>query len=261
MTSAPERAPAQPHRGVVVAAVLLVVVVIGTGAVQLFSQVARGTVESSRVLRPLAERLTVDSAIGDVTVVPSTDGQVHVHTVVRHGLGQPVLVQESTPSGVRLDVDCNEMLPSHCDVTSTVELPPAFELVVNGTAGDVTARGLTGPIRVDREGGDIALFDTTGPVDVTTTWGEITARGMRSDTVRAESRTGDVRLELLDPPQTVQVNAQAGEVDVEVPAEADYRVSVWTRWGEESVGVPVDPASPRMITVDGDSGDIRLHTR
>jgi hypothetical protein len=244
---------------VLAAAVLLVVVVIGTGAVELLSQIVSGTIESNSVLTPLADRFTVDTD-ADLTVVPSTDGQVRVHTLVRHGLAQPDLVQESTPAGVRLDVDCNEMLVSSCEVEYTVELPPSFELVVTGMAGDVTARGLTGPVRVDRETGDIALFDVTGPVDVTSIWGEITAMGLGSDTVRAESRTGDVRLELLEPPQSVQVDANSGEVDVAVPAGASYRVSAWTRSGERAVTVPVDPSSPRMITVDGGSGDVRLRT-
>ena len=258
---APPRAtaPAHPRRGVVAAAVLLVVVVIGTGAVQLFSQIVSGTIESTSVLTPLADRFTVDTD-ADLTVVPSTDGQVRVHTVVRHGLGQPDLVEESTPAGVRLDVRCNAMLTSRCDVAYTVELPPSFEVVVSGMTGDVTARGLTGPVRIDRGSGDIALFDVNGPVDVTSITGEITAMGLGSDTVRAESITGDVRLELLQPPQSVQVDATSGEVDVIVPAGAGYRVSAWTRSGERAVTVPVDPSSPRMITVDGGSGDVRLHT-
>jgi hypothetical protein len=76
----------------------------------------------------------------------------------------------------------------------------------------------------------------------------------------AESISGDVRLELLAPPQSVQVDAARGEVDVIVPAGASYRVSAWTRSGERAMTVPVDPSSPRMITVDGGSGDVRLHT-
>ena len=78
--------------------------------------------------------------------------------------------------------------------------------------------------------------------------------------MRAETLTGDVRLELLEPPQAVQVDAQYGDVDVAVPAGVGYRVSAGTRSGERSVSVPVDPGSDRTITVDGGTGDVRLHT-
>jgi DUF4097 and DUF4098 domain-containing protein YvlB len=101
----------------------------------------------------------------------------------------------------------------------------------------------------------------TGPVDVTSTSGEITALGLRSDTVRAETLTGDIRLELLEPAQAVQVDAQYGEVDVAVPAGVGYHVSAWTNSGRRSMSVPVDPGSDRTITVDGGTGDVRLHTR
>ncbi|OLT22282.1 hypothetical protein BJF78_07820 [Pseudonocardia sp. CNS-139] len=253
-----QRPPAHP--ALVVVAVLFVAVVVGVGATELFSHVVSRTVETSTVHRPTGDRFTVDSETGDVTVVPSTDGQVHVHTVVRHGIGTPDLVEESTPSGVRLDADCDDFGTSDCSVAYTVELPPAFALTVSGAHGDVTARGLTGPVRVDRSTGDIALFDVTGPVDVTSRAGEITALGLRGDTVQARSDTGDVRLELLEPPRSVVVGTEFGEVDVALPAGAAYRVSAWTRFGDRSVTVPVDPFSDRAVTIDGGTGDVRLHT-
>jgi hypothetical protein len=255
-TPAPE---VHPRRGLVVAAVVLVLVVIGTGAAQLLSQVATGTVEQTSTLVPAADRFMVDSDAGDVALAPSADGNVHVRTVVRFGLGQPELIEESTPSGVRLDVHCNALLATRCDVSYLVELPPSFEVIIGGTAGDVSAHGLTGPIRVDRSTGDVALFDVTGPVDATSTTGEITATRLRSDMVRAETRSGDVRLELLATPRTVQVDATSGEVDIAVPSGTGYRVSARTRSGDESVTVPVDPAADRSITVNGGSGDIRIH--
>jgi hypothetical protein len=243
-----------------VAAVLLVVVVVGTGAAQLFSQTVSSVIDRTSTYTPIADRFTVDADSGDVTVVPSGDGRVHVRTVVRHGIGQPELVEESTASGVRLDLVCDDLFASHCDVTYTVELPPSFELVVTGVAGDVTARAMTGPVRVERQYGDIALFDVTGPVDIESSSGDVTALGLRSESVRAETRSGDVRLELVEPPQAVQVDSEDGEVDVAVPAGVTYRVSAWTRSGERAVTVPVDPASDRSITIDGGNGDLRLHT-
>jgi Putative adhesin len=254
-------APARPrpNAGVVAAAVLLVVVVAVSGATQLFSQVVESTLERTTTFTPVVDRFAVDDA-GDVAITPSSDGRVHVRTVVRHGLGRPDLMEESTPSGVRLDVDCNALLASRCDVRYEVELPPSFEVVVGGSAGDVTARGLTGPLRVDRDEGEIALFGVTGPLDVTTTSGDITGLDLRSQNVRAESRSGDVRLALLEPPQSVQVHAVTGDVDVAVPAGGGYRVSASTHYGDRSVTVPLDPAAERAVTVDSSNGDVRVRT-
>jgi hypothetical protein len=124
--SAPAPPQARARPGVLVAAVLLVVLVIGTGAMQLFAQTVSSTTERTSSYVALAERFTVDADAADLAVVPSTDGQVHIRTVVRHGLGQPDLVEESTPSGVRLDLNCDDLFAVRCDVAYTVELPPSF---------------------------------------------------------------------------------------------------------------------------------------
>ena len=251
-------APVTARPAVVAAAVLLVVVVCGGGAAQLLSHVVDGTVERRSTLSAAGDRFVVDTDVGDITLGPSADGQVHVHTLVRHGLGEPELVEESTPDGVRLDVDCNDMLAGRCDVRYVVEVPPAFEVVVDGTAGDVTASRLTGALTVDRLDGDIAVFDLTGPLDLRTATGEISGDDLRSELVRVDSDTGDVRLELLAAPRSLEVATAVGEIDLAVPGDVSYRVDARSDSGEERVLVPVDPASPRTIHVDGDTGDLRL---
>jgi hypothetical protein len=182
-------APAKPRPAVVAAAVVLVVLVCGTGAISLLSQVVSGTVERASTFTPAAGRFVVDTDTGDVALSPSADGQVHLRTVVRHGLGAPELIEESTPAGLRLDVDCNDGIATRCDVQYTVEIPPTFEVVIGGSVGDVTASGLGGPLTVDRLSGDIALFDLTGPLDLRTRTGEITADDLRTEVLRAETDT------------------------------------------------------------------------
>jgi DUF4097 and DUF4098 domain-containing protein YvlB len=243
---------------VVAAAVLLVVAVCGTGAADLLSHVVSGTIERTSTFTPAASRFVVDADTGDVTIGPSTDGRVHVRTVVRHGLSEPELIEESTSAGLRLDVACNDMVATHCDVQYTVEVPQAFEVVIGGTAGDVTASRLTGPLTVDRLAGDIAVFDLTGPLDLRTRTGEITGDTLRTEVVRVDSDTGDVQLELLAPPQSVDATTGSGEIDLAVPADTTYRVDAGSDSGEERVLVPLDPASARALHADSDTGDVTV---
>jgi hypothetical protein len=110
-TERPAEPTARPHTGVVVATVLFVVVVIGSGALQLLSQAATGRYERTSTLVPSAERFTVAGDSGTVRLSPSTDDDVHVRTTVSHGLGEPDLVEEATPAGVRLDATCRGCSP------------------------------------------------------------------------------------------------------------------------------------------------------
>jgi hypothetical protein len=253
----PSEPTRRPHPAVVVAAVLFVVVVIGSGALQLLSQAATGRYERTSTLVPSAERFTVASDSGTVRLSPSTDGDVHVRTTVSYGLGEPELVEDATPAGVRLDATCSGVLATHCEVDYVVEVPPSFAVFVEGTFGDVTVSGLTGPVTVDRSNGDVALFDLAGALDVTTRTGVISGNGLRSDVVRAETRSGDVQLGLLEPPRTLAVDSATGEVDIAVPATG-YRVDARSASGETTVLVPTDPAAPGTIVVGSGSGNVRV---
>jgi hypothetical protein len=250
-------APPKAHPVVVAAAVLLVVLVCGTGGFALLSEVVTGTVERTNAFTPATNRLVVD-ADGDVTIGPSSDGQVHVHTVVRHGLGEPEIVHEATPAGVRLAAGCREFLAVHCGIRHEVQVPPAFDVVIDGADGDVTASGLSGPLTVDRLTGDITAVDLTGPLDLRSRTGEIRGDALRVDVLRAASDTGDVRLELVAPPQSVDVTADNGEVVLAVPVGTAYRVDASSDSGEERVLVPLDPTSSHTLRVDGDTGDVTV---
>jgi putative adhesin len=250
-------APTKAHPAAVVAAVIMVVLVCGTGAFALLSEIVTSTVERTNAFTPAADRLVVD-ADGDVTLGPSADGQVHVHTVVRHGLGEPEIVQESTPAGVRLGARCSEFLAVRCDVRHEVQVPPAFEVVIDGVDGDVAASRLSGPLTVDRLTGDITAADLTGPLDLSSSAGGITGNSLRTEVLRAASDTGDVRLELVVPPRSVDVTTENGEVDLAVPADTTYRVDANTDSGEERVLVPLDSTSTRTLRIDGDTGDVTV---
>ncbi|HLU59503.1 MAG TPA: DUF4097 family beta strand repeat-containing protein [Pseudonocardia sp.] len=251
------QAPAKPRPAVVAAAVLMVGLVCGTGSVGLLSEMVTGTVERSDSFTTATDRLVVD-ADGDVTIGPSDDGRVHVRTIVGHGLDEPEIVQESTPSGVRLTARCRGFLAVRCDVTHEVAVPPAFEVVVDGADGDVTASGLSGPLTVDRSHGDITVTEVAGPLDLRSNTGEIIAEAVRAPVVRAATDVGDVRLELLVVPQSADLVSETGEVDLAVPDGTAYRVDAATDNGEERVLVPTDPGSPHALRAISHIGDVTV---
>ncbi|GAA0901613.1 hypothetical protein [Pseudonocardia zijingensis] len=252
-------APAQAHPAVVAAAVLLVVLVCGTGAFGLLSEVVTRTVERTDTFTPTAGRVTID-ADGDVSLEPSPDGQVHVRTVVRTGLDEPRVVHESRASGIRLSATCREFLAVRCDARHELLVPSAIDVVVDGGWGDVVASGLRGPLSVQRDTGDITVVDHIGPLDLRSRLGEITGDDLRADVLRVESQADDVRVELLNAPRSADVTSDFGEVDVAVPADTAYRIDAASDVGEERVLVPTDPASPHTLRAVSDTGDVTVRS-
>lgn len=249
-------APTATARPLVVAtAVLLVLLLAGTGAGVLISQAVRTTSGSTAVLVPLADRLTVYGDNGDVALTPSPDGDVHVRTVVRHGVGEPELVQESTPLGVDLSFRCNDLFGASCGVDYTIQVPPSFTVrVENGS--DVTARGLTGPLTIVT-GGDVDLLDVSGPLDLHSMYGDVHAARVRSASITAVG-SADVRVAMIAPPGSARLSSTGGDVDVVVPEGQAYQVFAGTVLGERVVRVPSDPTSSRVITADAEWGDVSI---
>ena len=252
----PETAnPVRPPRGLAVVAALFVAVVVLPGAIGIASQITRTTEVKQSTITPLAQRIDVTARHGDVTITPSTDGNVTVRTTYRYGVGDPRLVEESTATGVVLDSRCDDVLDTECNIDYAISVPPSFTVAVE-TSGEIDARGLTGLVTLET-GADVRLAELSGPIDIRGTSGEVIGTELRSEQVSVET-PGDVRLQLVAPPRTLLADTRHGEVTLAVPSSVGYRVNADSESGEESIEVPTDPASERTIRVTSNSGDIRI---
>lgn len=248
----------RPPRVLAVAAALLVALVVLPGAIGLASQILRTTETKESTLTPMAERLDVTARHGDVTLTPSVDGEVTVRTTSRYGVGKPELIEESTVAGVVLDSRCDDVLDTECGVDYEISVPPSFTVAVEtGGGGEVSARGLTGPLTLETNGGDVRLADVSGPLDIRRS-GEVIGAQLRSEQIGVDTSSGDVRLSLVTPPRSLAVDTRSGEITLTVPSSVGYRITTDSDTGEQSVDVASDPASDRTIRATSQHGDIRI---
>lgn len=264
MTEPQSKPATRPHRGLLVVAALAAVGLIGGGALQSLGWfTGGGRYEQASVVSPVAQaqQLTVHSASGDVLVSPSPDGDVHVLARVTYRSEKPELIQESTASGVLLDNRCaGGWWFASCSVDYEVQVPPAFAVDVDASSGGVVVRAVDGPVVVDVSSGDIEVQDVTAELSLRTSSGEVSGSGVRSQIVRAETSSGDIRLELATAPQELDAVASSGEIDIAVPGTEAYRVAATTSAGEEQVDVRQDPSSTRSISATSSSGDVTVRT-
>jgi DUF4097 and DUF4098 domain-containing protein YvlB len=141
--------------------------------------------------------VNVQNPRGDVTVTPSTDGQIHVqaHEVVHTWSGDDVqkafdaVQPQITPAGSGVVVS----VPAHSGaaVDLTLAVPEKSFLTVNAGHGDVSVEGLK------------------SNADVTDGHGDVKFDGMGGD-VHAHMRNGDFSAHAID--GQVVVNGQGGDV-------------------------------------------------
>jgi hypothetical protein len=127
-----------------------------------------------------------------------------------------------------------------CEVTLTVTVPAATRTEIRVGTGDLTLRDLSG--------------DASADVDT----GDVTGSGLRGATYRVAVDTGRVELNHATSPTDVVATVDTGEVDVRVPGGTTY--AVHSARGLSDVDVTRDPASPRTITVNVETGHAVVHT-
>ncbi|MYX09862.1 DUF4097 family beta strand repeat protein [Streptomyces sp. SID8375] len=106
---------------------------------------------------------------------------------------------------------------------------------VRGVSGDSTLVGLTGRVRADTVSGNVEVQSVTGDLRFNSVSGDLTVIDGAGGTVRADSVSGDMVLD-LDPAQgaDIALTTVSGEVAIRLPDPADAKVEANTASGTVS---------------------------
>lgn len=210
----------------------------------------------------------LDAGAAEVVVRRGDRAEVRQEVRIEPG-GDPNRPRHVLEGAVLRLPDCGR----NCSIRYTVTLPEPVPVTgrltsgalgvegmggvdVSGTSGRAEVRGVSGPVRVRSTSGGVELADVSGPVDVRSTSGELTGSRISSPDVAAELRTGRIELELTAP-QQVRAETGTGEIRLQVPGGA-YRVEARTGTGSSEIEVPQDPAAQRRLQLAADTGSLRV---
>ena len=219
------------------------------------------------------KNLTVDAGPGEIQILPSQDGDVHVETHTKGSLHAPRVRAVKDGSHVMMSGNCPAFSFGPCDAEIVLHVPVGTAVEVRSASGDIVASGVGGPLVLDAQSGDVTAIGVTGSADLRTASGDVSLRGgsgvvrletqsgdvsagdVASENVTAETQSGDVSLEFRVPPRMVEAKATSGDVNVALPDAGSYDVAADTGSGESQIGVRTDPNSPRIVRVRTNSGD------
>ncbi|MFF3749574.1 DUF4097 domain-containing protein [Streptomyces sp. NPDC002018] len=104
---------------------------------------------------------------------------------------------------------------------------------VRGVSGDTTLVGLSGEVRADTVSGSLEAQAVTGDLRFTSVSGDLTVVEGAGSSVRAESVSGDmvIDLEPADRPTDIKLASVSGGVAIRLPHPADARVEANTASG------------------------------
>lgn len=112
-------------------------------------------------------------------------------------------------------------------------------------------------LKIGMDGGPITITGITGPLDVTTDLGQINGTGLAGDT-RVRTNGGDVDLRYGTAPASLDSTNKLGSTTVYLPSAAAYRFEVTVELGNKTIDLPSRPDADHRIKLTAQGGDITV---
>jgi hypothetical protein len=219
--------------------------------------------------------LAIDS--GNISLGPGAAGRLRVTGTAHYALVRSTVAWQSTSSEVSLSSRCHQ-ITGPCSFDYVVAVPAGIATRISDSSGDISARVLPGPFTLEADSGNVAMSMLSGDLHVKDKSGDITGAsltsqdlvveedsgnitmtGLASRDVAMTNSSGDIRLTFAKVPGQVKVSDLSGDVTLVLPPGGTaYNVNASTASGQRVVNVPTNPASPHVITVTDESGNITV---
>jgi len=187
----------------------------------------------------------IKNVSGDVRIV-GYDGSAVAVTAHKEGRDREVVEVEdaSGPGGVSLSVRYPRECNCNASVRFEVRVPRTLSLnfdKISTASGNLSARGVTGTLRLTTASGDVTVENVSGRVEASSASGNVRVREA-AGSVSASSASGDVEAELtrLEGAEDMKFSSASGDVRVRMPQGLDASVSLTTATGTVETDFPLE---------------------
>jgi Putative adhesin len=252
----------QPRRALVVGGLLLTALLVGTAGLVAVNAMARQTVREEHSYAFTGKALSIETAIGDVHIVPGKAGQITVARRLTYGLRRPYVEERIDGDTFRVsDKPCTADLASDCTVHWLLQVPRDVDVDVTSQAGSINVSGMSSTVKVVSVTGSVRVDAPSGKlVALRSQTGSVTAQNISSEQVVAIGTKGSVSLTFRGPPALVVARSDTGNVGVVLPdGDEGYRIEAKSlKDGSRTVTAKDDPNSRRRINVLSNKGDVSV---
>jgi DUF4097 and DUF4098 domain-containing protein YvlB len=242
------------------APIALLSIVVALAGCQMGPSVSGSFDRSLDVSGPI--RLELNNVSGDVSIVGSADGKVHVHGDVRvsgFGFGSPQKRLDDLVSsppvelkGDTLRVGKETTRLRNVSISYAIEVPRDSEINSASVSGSQLIRNVRGPVQAASVSGTVRGQDIGREVRLSSTSGTVTAENCGDD-VRATSVSGSVTV--LNAKGDVLAHSVSGNVEVKNPGgRVDANSSSGSVGIRDADGDVKAHATAGRVTVQGNPG-------
>jgi hypothetical protein len=220
--------------------------------------------------------VNLSASDADMQVTQAAGSTLWLAGKAEYSLIRSDVTWQTTPSGVIVSPKCHFFL-GICSFSFHAVLPAGKRTVLSDGSGNLTLRGLTGPVTAGSGSGDVQANVLTGTVNLQTGSGNITGGALSGPKVKLKAGSGDITFDSLESldvvvtdgsgninltfskaPTRVRVSNSSGNVNVVLPRGVRYQVNATTDSGNRTVSVLQTSAPGHVITVTDGSGNVSV---
>lgn len=220
--------------------------------------------------------VSLSAGAADVQVAQATGSTLRLTGKATYSLFRSDVTWQTTPSGVIISPQCHFFV-GICSFSFHAVLPAGKRAVLSDGSGNLTLRGLTGPVIAGSGSGDVRATVLTGTVSLQTGSGNITGSALSGPKVTLKAGSGNVAFDSLESqdvvvtdgsgnidltftraPTRVKVTNSSGNVNLVLPRGVRYQVNATTNSGNRNVGVLQTSAPDHVIVVTDGSGNVSV---
>jgi hypothetical protein len=220
--------------------------------------------------------VSLSAGAADVQVAQATGSTLRLTGKATYSLFRSDVTWQTTPSGVIISPQCHFFV-GICSFSFHAVLPAGKRAVLSDGSGNLTLRGLTGPVTAGSGSGNVRATVLTGTVSLQTGSGNITGSALSGPKVTLKAGSGNVAFDSLESqdvvvtdgsgnidltftraPTRVKVTNSSGNVNLVLPRGVRYQVNATTNSGNRNVGVLQTSAPDHVIVVTDGSGNVSV---
>jgi hypothetical protein len=220
--------------------------------------------------------VSLSAGAADVQVTQATGSTLRLTGRATYSLFRSDVTWQTTPSGAIVSPQCHFFV-GICSFSFHAVLPAGKRAVLSDGSGNLTLRGLTGPVTAGSGSGNVRATVLTGTVSLQTGSGNITGSALSGPKVTLKAGSGNVAFDSLESqdvvvtdgsgnidltftraPTRVKVTNSSGNVNLVLPRGVRYQVNATTNSGNRNVGVLQTSAPDHVIVVTDGSGNVSV---
>ena len=200
--------------------------------------------------------IVVNSNSGSVTVTAADSG-INVIAEINSS-EEPPWSAELVGNEFVIDDGCDGI--EGCEVDFIIEVAGTADVTINSTSGAVTIADMNSAITILGAASSVLLNGITGPITVDLESGDVLGARLVSTVASFNTGSGDLDVTLTAVFQSLTVTSGSGDVKAQVP-DGGYDIDASTASGEVEIDVDdVDGAAATIIMNTG-SGDVTIYRR